>query len=169
MNFEIRPAGLADVDDIATAHLDSIRTIGPRYYDAAVVNDWAAQINGQLYANAMADGEVFFVAVGQLGDRPEVLGFSSHRIDDSEHGISVYVRGAVSRQGIGAALTRAAEAAAIAAGATTIEIDASLAASEFYKAQGFEEVGRGEHPLSSGRSMSCIFMRKKLPPTMRGV
>jgi ribosomal protein S18 acetylase RimI-like enzyme len=91
-----------------------------------------------------------------------VLGFSSHRIDGNEHGTAVYVREDAARRGIGSALFRAAEASAVAAGATRIDIDASRAAVEFYKANGFEEVGRGEHRLSSGRSMACVFMRKNL-------
>jgi hypothetical protein len=61
-------------------------------------------------------------------------------------------------------LFRAVEAAALAAGATSSHIDASLAAVEFYKANGFEEVGRGEHRLSSGGSMPFVFMRKRLTP-----
>ena len=93
VTFEIRRAGLADVGEIAAAHLDSIRSIGPQYYEAAIVSDWGARITGELYVNAMARGEVFYIAVGQPGDRPEILGFSSHRIDGNEHGTAVYVRG----------------------------------------------------------------------------
>jgi len=32
----------------------------------------------------------------------------------------------------------------------------------YYKANGFEEVGRGQHRLASGRPMACVFMRKTL-------
>jgi len=95
---------------------------------------------------------------GQSG----VLGFSSHRIDDEQHGVAVYVRGRAARAGVGSALLRSAEASAFNAGAKTIHIDASLAAVEFYKANGFDEVGRGEHRLWSGRAMACVFMRKSL-------
>jgi putative acetyltransferase len=165
VDFEIRRAGPADVEEIAAAHRDSIRSIGPDYYDAQTVSDWGARLTGDVYANAMARGEVFYIAVGRLGGKPEVLGFSSHRIDDNQHGTAVYVRGHAARSGIGSALCRTAEAAAMAAGATTIDIEASLAAVEFYKANGFEEVGRGEHRLPSGRSMACVFMRKKLNQT----
>lgn len=165
VNFEIRQAGLADVDEIAAAHLDSIRSIGARYYPAEIVNDWGAQVKGDLYVSAMARGEVFFIAIGNLGGKPEVLGFSSHRIDGDEHGAAVYIRGKVARLGIGSALFRSAETAAIAAGASCIHVDASLAAVEFYKANGFEEVGRGEHRLWSGRPMACVFMRKNLDAT----
>ena len=162
IDFEVRRAGPADVDEIAAAHLDSIRSIGALSYTPAIVSDWGARVTGDLYSNAMARGEVFFIAIGELGDQPEVLGFSSHRIDDNEHRTAVYVRGQAARLGIGSALFRSAEAAAISAGATSIHVDASLAAVEFYKANGFVEVGRGEHRLSSGRLMACVFMRKLL-------
>lgn len=167
VKVEIRRAELADVHEIAAAHLDSIRSIGPRFYEADIVKDWGAQVKGELYARAMAGGEVFYIAIGQLGEMREVLGFSTHRVDDNEHGTAVYVRGTAARRGIGSALYRVAEADARAAGATSINIDASLAAIEFYRANGFEEVGRGEHQLGSGRSMACVFMRKDLTPTDR--
>jgi putative acetyltransferase len=160
--FEVRRAGPADVHEIAAAHLDSIRSIGPLFYDATVVDDWGARVTGDIYVNAMDRGEVFYIAIGELGDNTEVLGFSSHRSDGTEHRTAVYVRGRAARRGIGSALFQTAEAAAIAAGATSIHIDASIAAVEFYKSNGFEEVGRGEHRLWSGRSMACVFMRKNL-------
>ena len=167
MNFEIRRARPADVDEIAAAHVDSIRSIGPRYYEADIVSDWVARLEGSVYVDGMARGEVFFIAVGQLDDNPEVLGFSAHRVDENEHRTAVYVRGKAARLGIGSALYRAAEAAAIAADARSINVDASLAAVEFYKANGFEEVGRGEHHLRSGRPMACVFMRKNLAALSR--
>jgi putative acetyltransferase len=160
--IEIRRARLADVDEIAAAHLDSILTIGARYYEPATVSDWCARVNGDLYVQAMAQREVFFIAIGPVGNKTGVLGFSSHRVDGETHGVAVYVRAQSARQGIGSALFRTAEASAIAAGATSIHVDSSLAAVEFYRANGFEEVGQGEHPLSSGRTMRCVFMRKKL-------
>jgi putative acetyltransferase len=162
IDFTIRRAAPADVDEIAAAHLDSIRSIGRLYYDASVVNDWAAGLTGDLYLSAMAGGEVFYVAVDGAGETPEVLGFSSHRVDDTEHGVTVYVRGKAARRGVGSALLMAAEAHAIAVGAASLHLDASLAAVEFYKAHGFQEVGRGEHRLASGGAMASVFMRKIL-------
>jgi len=151
-----------DAHEIAAAHLDSIHSIGPLYYPAPVVSDWGARVTSDIYIDAMVSGEVFFIAIGELGGQSEVLGFSSHRIDEEQHGVAVYVRGRAARSGIGSALLRSAEASAVNAGASTIHIDASLAAVEFYKANGFEEVGRGEHRLWSGRPMPCVFMRKDL-------
>jgi len=164
VTFEVRRAGRADVDAIAAAHLDSIRSLGPLYYGQAIVSDWGARVTADIYVSAMAHGEVFFMATSVPDDSLDVLGFSSHRIDDDVHGASVYVRGTAARRGIGSALYRAAEAAALAAGATSIHLDASLGAVAFYKANGFEEIGRGDHRLWSGRTMPCVVIRKILAP-----
>ena len=59
-------------------------------------------------------------------------------------------------------LFRLAEEHALHSGATSIQIQASLAGVEFYKANGFEEFSRGEARLMSGRSLTCVFMRKVL-------
>ena len=37
-----------------------------------------------------------------------------------------------------------------------------LAGVEFYKANGFDEIARGETRLMSGRPIACVFMRKTL-------
>jgi GNAT superfamily N-acetyltransferase len=116
----------------------------------------------------MDGGEAFFIATGHIDGQPAVLGFATHRVDDAQDGTSVYVRGRVARRGIGTALLRLAEAHARAHGAASIHIQASLAGVEFYRANGFEELGRGEAVLISGKSMPCVFMRKLLPPAPFG-
>jgi len=162
MNYSIRRAELTDVDNIAAAHLDSIRSLGARYYEADVVDAWCANVAGDLYANAMARGEIFFVAAGEIDGHPAVLGFSSHKILNGEHRTAVYVRGRAARLGIGSALFKRASAEAITAGASSIRVDASLAAVEFYKANGFEEISTGEFRLRSGRTMPFVLMKKPL-------
>jgi putative acetyltransferase len=162
LNFAIRRAGLSDVNEIAAAHADSIRSLGSHFYEPDIVRAWSDGLEGPLYAQAMAGGEVFFIAVDLTGEQSRVLGFSTHRVDDNVHGTAVYVRGKAARRGVGSALFRAAEADARAGGATTIEIDASLAAVDFYTALGFVEIGRGMHALPSGQSMPCVLMRKEL-------
>lgn len=164
IGFETRRAHPADAQAILLAHLDSIRSIGPTFYPSEIVEEWGAGLTPDVYAEAMAGGEAFFIATGQIDDRPAVLGFATHRVDDAEDGVSVYVRGSVARRGIGTALLRLAEAHAREHGATSIHIQASLAGVGFYRANGFEERGRGEAVLMTGRSMPCVFMRKRLIP-----
>jgi ribosomal protein S18 acetylase RimI-like enzyme len=161
--FDIRRAEPSDAEAIAAAHLDSIRSIGPSYYEPAIVQDWGAHVEAGLYLRAMNQGEAFFVAItGPDHASAGVLGFSSHAQYGNEHGVGVYVRGSAARCGVGSALLRAAEADAVASQASTLEIDASLAAVDFYTRHGFVETGRGSHRLPSGRSMACVFMKKQL-------
>ena len=111
----------------------------------------------------MDGGEVFFIAVEALDGRETVLGFASdYRIEGSLHGASAYVRGSAARRGVGSSLLRAAEAHARQRGATAVRIEASLSGVEFYKANGFTEVGRGDVTLTTGRPIACVFMRKEL-------
>jgi putative acetyltransferase len=81
-----------------------------------------------------------------------------------QHRTAVCVRGSAPRCGVGSALFRLAEAQVLAAGARSLHVDASLAAVDFYKANGFDEITRGQHRLRSRRVMSCVVMRKDLEP-----
>jgi ribosomal protein S18 acetylase RimI-like enzyme len=163
LTFEVRQAEPADAAGVGEAHRDSIRSIGPGYYPPHVVRDWGAGLTPEVYANAMRSGEAFFIAVGEIDGVRTVLGFATdYRIDGRQHGTSVYVRGAAARRGIGTALLRRAEAHALARGATSIRIEASLAGVAFYQANGFVEVGRGETRLTSGQPIACVFMVKEL-------
>ena len=158
--IETRRAGPADAEGILAAHLDSIQSIGPRFYSPEIVESWSAGLTSDVYVNAMEGGEVFFIAIGPVNDEPAVLGFASHRVDDGQDGASVYVRGLASRRGIGTRLLGLVEEHARAHGATSINVQASLAGVAFYRANGFEEFGRGEALLMTGRRMPCVFMRK---------
>ena len=160
--YEIRQAHPPDANDIAIAHLDSIRSVGPGFYPPTVVEDWGEGLTADVYAKAMEGGEVFFIAIGPIDNERAVLGFATYRIDDARDGMSVYVRGVATRRGIGSALLKSVEAHATAKGATSIQVEASLAGVEFSKANGFEEVGRGDTRLMSGRPIACVFMRKTL-------
>jgi GNAT superfamily N-acetyltransferase len=161
--FDTRRAHPSDADGMASAHLDSIRSIGAHFYPPNVVDDWAEGLTGDLYVRAMNGGEVFFVALADVDGIETVLGFSSDYVrEGSEHGTSVYVRGSARRQGVGSALLQLAEAEAISKGATSIFIEASLAGVPFYKAKGFVELSRGDTQLMSGRSIACVFMQKVL-------
>ena len=159
---QTRRAGPGDAEAIAQAHLDSIRSIGPAFYPPEIVEAWGSGLTPDIYVKAMEGGEAFFIATGHIDGKAAVLGFSTDRVDDAQDGTSVYVRGGATRRGIGTALLRLAEEHAFARGATSIQIQASLAGVEFYKANGFEETDRGEAHLMSGRSMPCVFMRKLL-------
>lgn len=160
--FRTRRATRRDAEAIALAHADSIRSIGPAFYPPDVVQAWGSGLAPDIYVKAMEDGEAFFIAIEDDDGEPMVLGFSTHRVDEDQDGVSVYVRGAAARRGIGTTLLALAEEHARIHGAKAIRIQASLAGVEFYKANGFMEIGRGHAVLMSGCSMPCVFMRKAL-------
>lgn len=160
--IQTRQAHPEDAEAIALAHIDSIRSIGPAFYPPDVIAAWSTGLTPDIYVKAMQGGEAFFIATGQVDGKLAVLGFSTHRVDDAQDGASVYVRGSAARRGIGTTLLRLAEEHAVASGAATIQIQSSLAGVQFYKANGFEELGRGQAVLRSGQSMPCVFMRKRL-------
>ena len=162
-DVDLRRATTKDVDAMAEAHRESISELGPRHYAVAIVQEWAEVVRPELYLQAMDRGEVFFVATGTVDGRSVVLGFSSdYVIERGRHGTSAYVRPVAARRGIGSRLLALAEAFGRARGASSVEIESSLGAVEFYERHGFVEVGRGAVALPSGFRMPCVFMTKEL-------
>ncbi len=162
-DLDFRRATESDIDGIADAHRDSIVQLGSQYYVPAIVTEWAGVVNRGLYLEAMARGEIFFIATGAVAGHRLVLGFSSdYVIGGTTHGTSTYVRPVAARRRVGSRLLAMAEAFGRARGATAVEIQASLGAVEFYKRHGFVETARGDVALPSGFKMPCLFMRKEL-------
>jgi len=91
----VRPATIADADQIADVHVDSIHGLGAKAYDRDVVEVWGAPRDGQRYRTAIEQGELFFIAV----EGRQVLGFSSYRLEDGKHRTAIYVRGSAARRG----------------------------------------------------------------------
>ena len=160
---EFRIAQSSDAEAMADAQKDSIDSLGAEFYPPDAVEAWKAAVTPDLYLDAMRRGEVFVIAIADIGGRPLVLGFASdYPIEGAKHGTSCYVRGIAARRGIGTALLERSEAHAIANGAKSIEIEASLAGVDFYKANGYVEVSRGEIRLTTGYPIACVYMRKSL-------
>jgi putative acetyltransferase len=161
--FIIRPARPEDANLLADVHVDSIRTLGALAYSAEIVAEWGAPRTGERYLKGMESGQFWFLAAQTISDGSEqALRFSVYSAKAGQHRIAVYVRGEAARKGIGTALFLAAEAAAKERGASEIHIDASLGAVPFYETLGFEELGPGQHQLSTGGWMPAVFMRKRL-------
>ena len=115
---------------------------------------------------AMARGEVFFIAIGEIDGKRAVLGFASdYRIEGSEHGASAYVRG---RWRVAESGPRSCASRKRMPSLEELEVSGSrrrwLASSSTVR-HGFVEIGRGETHLRSGRPIACVFMEKQLRDT----
>ncbi len=161
MRFTVRQATPGDADQIAETHMDSIHSLGAKFYSPEIVAIWGAPRDGERYRRGMEEGDPHFVAILE----GQVLGFSVYHREEGKHRTGIYVRGGVARQGIGTALFKAAEAEALKNGAGEIHVDASLGAVRFYKENGFEEIGRGLHRFKNGSFMDCMLMKKELSLT----
>jgi putative acetyltransferase len=161
IRFVVRAAEPGDADALASVHVESIRTLGAKVYGQDVIDAWGGPRTGESYRLAM-DRERIFVAVDADSAGGGLLGFSSYRFENQQHRTAVYVAGRAARQGVGSALFKAAEAAARERGASELHVAASLSAVPFYRANGFVELGPGQHRLATGTIMACVFMRKPL-------
>jgi GNAT superfamily N-acetyltransferase len=122
------------------------------------VEYWQEAITGELYFKAMEAGEVFFTAVGEADGSRAVIGFTSDSCTEGQkHGTSVYLRGRSARCGVGSALLARTEAHAASNGATSIEIEASLAGFRSTTPTRSSKCDRGEARLTTWRSMECVF------------
>ena len=73
-----------------------------------------------------------------------------------------YVAPEAGRKGVGTALVIGIEQAAREHGLRFLERDSSLTAELFYRRNGYEVTGRGEHVLPNGQRMACVKMRKDI-------
>ena len=157
-HFKVRTCDDSDMDGIAEAHRDSIETLCSDYYSADLIEDWVQPITPDRYRDAISQGAAIHVAEGKKG---EILGFSEvYRVRDTEFNTAVFVSGRASRRGIGTALYQCAESCAVAAGAGRIELNASLAAVAFYRAQGFKKCHDREIETTEGKRLQVVHMRK---------
>jgi len=71
-----------------------------------------------------------------------------------------FVHPSAARQGVGAAILSACEAAAADAGFTVLELGATLTGLPFYRRYGYEVVERRDAPLPGGDCLAIVAMRK---------
>ncbi len=75
-----------------------------------------------------------------------------------------FVHPDAARQGVGATILSACEAAATGAGFTALELGATLTGQPFYRRYGYEPIDRRDAPLPGGDSLAIVAMRKIVRP-----
>jgi GNAT superfamily N-acetyltransferase len=168
VEFAARRATESDADAMAEAHGDSIRAIGPRSIQRRSSTTGVSGINGALYIDAMARGEVFFVATGTIDGRDAVLGFASdYRSKALSTATSAYVRGAVAGHGVGSALLRLAEQCGREARRAYDPNRGVTRGRRILPTARYVELSRGDTRLRSGQAIAVVFMEKAARGTGR--
>ena len=141
-------------------HRRAVRELAANDYPPGVIDAWAPSPITAEHAEFVrlnADREYRLVAEAD----GEIVGIGS-MVARSRELRACYVAPPASRQGVGSAILRELERAARDQGLSTLEADSSLTARQFYRANGYEECGSGEHVLNNGVRMASVKMRKRI-------
>ena len=179
MNFHLRTATKSDVPRISEVIEASVRGLQSNDYSPTQIEAALKTVYGvdtQLIADGtylVAEIESEIVACGGWSKRKTLYGgdqFESREDTllnpgkDAAKIRAFFVHPTYARKGIGAAILKACEAAAKAAGFTRLEMAATLSGIPFYKSKGYEAVENLEVPLGNGETLPILKMAKDFHP-----
>ncbi|BBK36110.1 acetyltransferase [Allostella sp. ATCC 35155] len=169
--YRLRKAVAADIPAIRAMQARSMRTLGTRFYDPALVERYLAQI-GTMDERVVAEGH-YFIAVDGL-DRPVGSGgWSRQRPTYAGDGQglqpagfatvrSVFVCPEHSRRGIATAIMQLAEEDAVLFGVEHMRLAATLSGIPLYEALGWRRGRSYAIRLPDGGRLECLEMDKGL-------
>ncbi len=151
----LRPFMSADTAALAALFHESVDELAEEDYDDAQREAWASQADDPAAFGARLAGELTIVALVD-GD---IAGFAALR--DNKIFDMLYVRPAMARQGVGSALAEAIEKLAGARGTSTLSVDASDSARDFFAARGYVAKTRNTKTIA-GQWLGNTTMTKEL-------
>ncbi len=178
MTIAIRPARLDEVEALAALIARSVRELQAGDYTSAQLDGALGSVFG-VDRQLILDGSYFVAEID--GAAAGCGGWSRRRTlygadavadrDDGEltPGVDAarirafFVEPRYARQGVGAALLEACEAAAAAYGFTRLELGATLTGIPLYSRYGYVAAERSEAPLPNGLSLAIVRMVKTPP------
>jgi GNAT superfamily N-acetyltransferase len=185
LDIRLRPARLEDVDVLAALIERSVRVLQANDYTAAQLDGALGSVFG-VDRQLIRDGSYFametqgretqsrIVACGGWSRRRTLFGADAVSDRDDEAltpGVDAarirafFVDPEFARQGLGAKLLAACEAAATAHGFTSAELGATLTGVPLYARYGYEAVERQDAPLPNGLTLAIVKMTKSLRGT----
>jgi putative acetyltransferase len=141
-------------------HHAAVRGLAAADYPPDVIDAWAPlPMSDEMVERVAAapPGQIRLVA--EIGS--EIVGIGEI-VPDLNELRACYVMPKAARKGVGTALVREIEQIAREHGLTHLQLDASLTSEPFYLSLGYKGRERGEHVLSSGLTMVCVKMAKRL-------
>ena len=177
-DFKLRLATLEDVAALEGLIAQSVQVLQARDYTADQRNAAIGTVFG-VDRQLIRDGTYFVAECGEViagcggWSRRKTMFGSDQRggredamLDPSIDAARIrafFVRPGYERRGIGSAIMRAAERAAVAEGFTRLELRATLTGIPLYRAHGFVEAEPSAIPLPSGDTLPAVQMVKVLP------
>ena len=157
----LRPFMAADAAALAALFRESVDELAEEDYDEAQREAWASQADDAEAFGARLAGELTIVALVD----GEIVGFASLR--DNRIFDMLYVRPDMARRGVGSALAEAIEKLAGARGTSTLSVDASDAARDFFAARGYVAKTRNTKTIA-GQWLGNTTMTKELATPAAG-
>lgn len=179
--YIIRPATLDEVPVLQALIAESVRVLQASDYDDAQ-REAAIRLVYGVDTKLIHDGTYYavelegrIVACGGWSRRRTLFGGDQHTasrqpelLDPAKDAAKIrafFVRPGWERRGIGSALLRACEQAAVAEGFRLLEMGSTLTGVPLYSAHGYSEVERIEVPLENGLTMTVVRMAKAMTTT----
>ena len=151
----IRPALVEDAEVLCAIHKSAIRQICCHDYSPAQIAAWTGKKKPESYRSRIVS-QVAFTAVSEN----KIVGFVRFHPETSEL-CSVFVDPHCARKGVGTALMKHAEQAALALGLTHFWLHASLTAVPFYQSLGYVKLEEIIHQFPQ-IGLPAIHMEKQL-------
>lgn len=157
----LRPFLPADAAALAALFRASVEALAADDYDDAQREAWASAADDEAaFASRLAEALTIVALV-----ESDIAGFASLR--DNVTFDMLYVRPDLARQGVGSALAEAIEKLAGARGTTTLSVDASDAARDFFAARGYIPKTRNTKTIA-GQWLGNTTMTKELAAPAAG-
>ena len=132
----LRPYLPADAPALAALFRESVETLTENFYDEDQRAAWAASADDEAAFAARLTQALAIVALVEK----EIAGFAT--LEKNETIEMLYVQPDFARQGVGSALLDAMEKLAAARGTSTLQVEASDAARDFFAKRGFQPQSR---------------------------
>jgi len=188
MNVRVRKAVAADVPALRALIDASVRGLQSEDYSPAQIEGALKSVYG-VDSQLIADGTYLVAEIEATPGANPVLagcgGWSKRKtlyggdqyagredslLDPSRDAAKIrafFVHPAWARRGIGSAILKACEEAAIAAGFTRLEMGATLSGVAFYAAKGYAAVEEQSVALANGETLAIVRMAKRIEGKVR--
>lgn len=150
----IRQAEIKDAARIKKIHTASVRALCAPFYTPDQIKTWTAGTPDGM--RRVIEQSPYFIV---METNKTITGFASLRPDFSIW--HLYIDPACVQKGIGTALLKNMEEFLLKAGHKTITLDSTLSAAEFYRRNGYEDIGKS-HVHMADQKIEVIKMKKML-------